>query len=731
MKKLLAVLAIALTLCLFCISAFAEADGVVTDHGEVEKEEYYKDGKLIDEKVACHYSPVLQRKFYEDGYYQDMVVEVEHDWVLQSDTATCTEPGVKTYKCSKCGDIKTEESKALGHLWSSDVEKPDEWGRVIEEADCTKTGLAEDYCVRCGATGTKTRVIESPDHVFEGPVLDYKPHCYDAEKDAKVPEDQLYTEIVGEGKVEMTFVKGKIHKECKFCGKIDEDSYEYITVKQYQEMFKAPEYDGHDWDAWVTEIPATCEKEGKQVRWCKHCGTEESRVYPKLNHSTNAMAYDNYGALKLIQHHLVDCFHRYDIFKCELCGKEFHGIFKDGKFVEGEEFPTETHMYPAAVEAAMKNGGVIDNATYLAWQEDETIKDYIVSKVDPKCVEDGKIVIKCIFKDEVAGHDDDDDVTIVVKQLGHDWIGWVVEHQVGVEGNEFGHWANTCRRCGYTKDFNGNYSPEACPEGAHKWEVKDTVAATCTEAGKTLSICSVCGESKEEEIPALGHTYGEGVVTEPTCTEAGCTTYTCSVCGNVKTEEGAAATGHEYTSEVVVAATCANGGVDGKILYTCSKCGDLYTETVKAPEHTIVIDEAVEPQVGVAGKTAGSHCSVCNEVIEAQTEIPAIEKNEYVVELDNVTKGTETSGTGSVKITGTETVPTLYARVTWVYELSDGSSFAYCAMKDVKSADEALTFNMVSPKTPLGAKLTDVQVALVTDADADSAEYTPIATAKK
>ena len=35
-----------------------------------------------------------------------------HDWVLENDTATCTENGVKTYKCSHCDETKTENSTA-------------------------------------------------------------------------------------------------------------------------------------------------------------------------------------------------------------------------------------------------------------------------------------------------------------------------------------------------------------------------------------------------------------------------------------------------------------------------------------------------------------------------------------------------------------------------------------------------------------------------------------------
>jgi hypothetical protein len=59
--------------------------------------------------------------------------------------------------------------------------------------------------------------------------------------------------------------------------------------------------------------------------------------------------------------------------------------------------------------------------------------------------------------------------------------------------------------------------------------------------------------------------------------------------------------------------------------FTCSDdgCTDSYTETIPAKGHTVVIDKYVAPTCTKAGKTEGSHCSVCGEVIVAQTTIPA------------------------------------------------------------------------------------------------------------
>ncbi|MFQ9390174.1 MAG: hypothetical protein ACLR1V_16505 [Coprococcus sp.] len=38
---------------------------------------------------------------------------------------------------------------------------------------------------------------------------------------------------------------------------------------------------------------------------------------------------------------------------------------------------------------------------------------------------------------------------------------------------------------------------------------KVTKEATCTEDGVKTNTCTVCGETKTEIIPAVGHQYGE------------------------------------------------------------------------------------------------------------------------------------------------------------------------------------------------------------------------------
>ncbi len=70
---------------------------------------------------------------------------------------------------------------------------------------------------------------------------------------------------------------------------------------------------------------------------------------------------------------------------------------------------------------------------------------------------------------------------------------------------------------------------------------------------------------------------------------------------------------------VVRSATCAQTGIREN---TCTVCGETIQEELPKLAHTVVTDAAIVATCTTAGKTEGSHCSVCGTVLTAQTEIP-------------------------------------------------------------------------------------------------------------
>ena len=210
----------------------------------------------------------------------------------------------------------------------------------------------------------------------------------------------------------------------------------------------------------------------------------------------------------------------------------------------------------------------------------------------------------------------------------------------------------TCTQCGATVT-------ETIAKLSHSYTTT-VVAPTCTTDGYTLHKCSVCGTSyKDNTTKATGHSYGNSVVTKqptctsegaktktctkcnatvtetiaktshkyadtvvaPTCTADGYTLHKCSVCGTSYKDNTTKATGHSYGNSVVTKqSTCTS---EGTAIKTCTKCNATVTEKLPAKGHTAVTDKGYPATCTTAGKTDGSHCSVCNTVIKVQTVINA------------------------------------------------------------------------------------------------------------
>ena len=273
----------------------------------------------------------------------------------------------------------------------------------------------------------------------------------------------------------------------------------------------------------------------------------------------------------------------------------------------------------------------------------KTSHKYANTVVAPTCTTDGYTLHKC----SVCGTSYKDSTT---KATGHSYGNSVVTKQPTCTSE--GTAIKTCTKCNATVT-------ETIPKTSHKY-ANTVVAPTCTTDGYTLHKCSVCGTSyKDSTTKATGHSYGNSVVTKqptctsegtaiktctkcnatvtetipktshkyantvvaPTCTTDGYTLHKCSVCGTSYKDSTTKATGHSYGNSVVTKQpTCTS---EGTAIKTCTKCNATVTEKLPAKGHTAVTDKGYPATCTTAGKTDGSHCSVCNTVIKAQTVINA------------------------------------------------------------------------------------------------------------
>ena len=105
----------------------------------------------------------------------------------------------------------------------------------------------------------------------------------------------------------------------------------------------------------------------------------------------------------------------------------------------------------------------------------------------------------------------------------------------------------------------------------HTWDNGTvTKAATCTEKGVTTYTCTVCKETKTEDIAidSENHTWDKGkATTAATCTEAGEKVFTCTGCKKTKTVV-IEALGHNLKEIITEAGFLTNGSIIDK----CSRC---------------------------------------------------------------------------------------------------------------------------------------------------------------
>lgn len=131
-------------------------------------------------------------------------------------------------------------------------------------------------------------------------------------------------------------------------------------------------------------------------------------------------------------------------------------------------------------------------------------------------------------------------------------------------------------RHSYAIKFDQDYHWEECACGAtrnkteHTWTEKVTTEPTCTEAG-TMTYTCVCGATKMKEIPATGHSWGdEPAVTYAAKGQDGKKVYTCTVCKETKEEEIAWKFNLTVTSESTVDVTV---GEDYTAVFTLPAAG--------------------------------------------------------------------------------------------------------------------------------------------------------------
>lgn len=196
--------------------------------------------------------------------------------------------------------------------------------------------------------------------------------------------------------------------------------------------------------------------------------------------------------------------------------------------------------------------------------------------------------------------------------LGHDW-------------KDNGDGTATCQRdgCGETH--------------THIWKKTGTVAATCTDTGKTEYTCTVCGQTKTTILKALGHKYETVSTDDATCTTPKTVHKECTRCHDKKDETSGEALGHNWRTssdknsktcircktththtwdegKYSVEPTCKDAG---KKLFTCTDCGDTKTVAVKSLGHDYQL-VGTDPATCTTPAINHYACSRCEDTVDQE-----------------------------------------------------------------------------------------------------------------
>ncbi|MDO4379884.1 MAG: hypothetical protein Q4D20_03305 [Clostridia bacterium] len=438
------------------------------------------------------------------------------------------------------------------------------------EPGCTTTGSKVTSCTDCKRV-MKTETINATGHV-------------NSELDASTVVAATCTEKGYSGDY-----------KCTVCGAVTQYGHEISAL-------------GHDFGDWTATKNANCTEGGTEERHCRRegCSVTETRATSALGHTQKILPA---VAATCTETGLTEGI------VCSVCG---------AVITAQTTVPAKGHSFTNYV--SNNNATCTDNATETAECDngcgEKKTREIADSALGHEYVDDGeKIYTDCTSegiqpqKCKRCG----DKIELAIPPKGHTEVS---------AGNAK---APTCTDAGKESDIVCKDCNAMIKEGAkidalgHSF--KDYVSdknATCTADGTKTAKCERCDEKDTiaDTGSKLPHTESEWIVDKnATCTEKGSRYKKCTVCETELSREKIEPLGHDYSGDVT-APTCT---AEGYTTFTCSRCESTYVgETVPALGHTEVIDKAVSATCTSTGLTEGKHCSVCGEVLLAQTVIPAI-----------------------------------------------------------------------------------------------------------
>ena len=526
------------------------------------------------------------------SYQADFVPKANHSYTAAVTSPTCTEQGYTTYTCACTHSYKGDYVDPTGHnvtLWTQTG------ATLTDPTTCTYTVTYSGSCNTCGTQQTKTESLEQ--HSFYWHVS---------------------TEASCQGDGE----------KVKLCA--SEDCCYHTTPK---ERTGYSDRSNHLWDDGTTV--------GSVTTYTCACG-ESKRSVEVSGNAANVSGNDLAATDEVKLSDIVIGFD--DAIKQALSSNESVSIGASALVGDNKQ---------QAMEALGLNPTQIaqigDSAIY-----DFTLNNGTVSQLGgtatvrvPYTLKDGEnpenILVWYVEGGTVTAIHATYENGYAVFETDHFSYYTVVKLTPAQRCAHYGHSADrrivapTCTKEGFTVCLRCAQIIERTAPTGHSWDEETVITPKCEEVGLKKHVCSACGESYDEVLPAIGHDWGEETVSEPTCETDGLKIHSCSNCGE-SYDEILPAIGHDWGEETVSEPTCET---DGLKVHSCSNCGESYDEILPATGHSPASSWTTTEQThfhscivcgaptdesehewdyGEATEEHGVSCTVCEYVREGKVE---------------------------------------------------------------------------------------------------------------
>ena len=287
---------------------------------------------------------------------------------------------------------------------------------------------------------------------------------------------------------------------CSVCGDSYVDAMLPATGHSYVDVVTAP----------------TCESAGYTTHTCSVCGSSY------VDAMTEALGHDYQTVVTAPTCDAMG----YTTHTCTRCGNSYVDSYTQAA---DHSYTSEVTKQPTCTEEGIRTFTCKNCSKSYTESIPMIAHSYEAVRTDPDCTHMGYTTYTC----SVCG---DSYKADFVDAAGHDCEATVVAPTC--EG--YGYTENHCKHCDYT------YISEIRQPLGHDDKLTGAKDATCTEPGYTGDmVCTRCGEvhSKGEEIPALGHDYGDWTtVKEADCFHTGLEERKCGRCGEIEQRETTAET---------------------------------------------------------------------------------------------------------------------------------------------------------------------------------------------